>query len=134
MVKWLGYKSLLTTTGEFVPTKNREQWIKIDNQLHSVIKYTIHISNLFFIPMRCVYQFGVRPAPFIPVMQCLCGVYQDLLTVRHFKGPIFAYLGWLHATLHDFSVLLPPSANVKKDFDNHNMFFMTLGLYGFPHA
>jgi len=47
-----------------------------------------------------------------------------------FFGPMFAYLEWLHATLHDFNVLLPPSANVMKDFENHNMFFMTLGLYG----
>lgn len=65
MVKWvgLGYKSHLSTIAESV---SREQWIKIDAQICSVIKFNVHTSlKLIFCPHETVHQFGVRPVPFI---------------------------------------------------------------------
>ena len=45
-----------------------------------------------------------------------------------------AYLGRLHAALHDdFNELLQPSIDMK-EFDYCSMFFMTLGLYGLPQG
>jgi len=42
------------------------------------------------------------------------------------------YLRQIHAILHDFNDLFPPSAIAKKELENGSTFFMTLGLYGLP--
>jgi len=63
---------------------------------------------------------------FRPMTQCLCGVYQDLLTrlaTLHFEGLMIAYLGGLHTTLHDFNELLPP-IDVMKELENYISFFL----------
>ena len=131
----LGYKSHLTIMIESIPTKNWEQWIKIDTQLSSVIKFIIHTSNLVFLSMRCVHQFGVRPMPIIPITQHLYGVCQNPLTLlaqRNFEGLISTSFGRIHAALHDFSYLLPRYVDMKKELKNRSTFFMTFDLYGLP--
>jgi len=42
---------------------------------------------------------------------------------------MFAYLGQLLVALYDFNELLPSYKNLKKEHDNRNTFFVTLGLY-----
>jgi len=44
MVTWVVLQIHFTTTSEFIHTENQEQWIKIDAQLRSVIKSTMHTS------------------------------------------------------------------------------------------
>lgn len=44
---------------------------------------------------------------------------------------MFAYLG-SQISLNDSNKLLPQSAEVKNELENHNTLFMTLGMYGLP--
>jgi len=88
--------------------------------------FTPH-SNQFFVPMRCVHQFGVKL--FVSITHSVCTMcLLTFLTPQCFEGSNSSYLGWLHAVLHDFNEL-PPPTNVEKELENCNSFFMTLGLY-----
>jgi len=53
LLSGLEYKSLLITTVESLPIEEREQWIKIDVPLCSVIKSIIHT---LFKPFLCSYE------------------------------------------------------------------------------
>jgi len=73
--------------------------------------------------------------PIILITKHLYDLCQDLLTLlipQNFEGLLSTFLGWIHATLHDLNDLLPPYASVKKELENHSMFFMTLDMYGLP--
>lgn len=59
-ISGLGHKSHLTTSAEFIPEAERGQWVKIDCQLCSVIRSTLHPSNRFSSPTTFVNWFGVR--------------------------------------------------------------------------
>jgi len=68
--------------------------------------------------------------PFISMTHFLYSICQDLLLHENMKVLCLLILGGL--LLHDFNEHLPPYVEVKKELENHNMFFMTFGLYGLP--
>jgi len=70
-----------------------------------------------------------------------------LLAPQCLHGPRVAYIGRVHAALHEFYDLLPPATFIptesKKELENQSTFFMTLALYDgflleysvlFPHS
>ena len=60
---------------------------------------------------------------------------QNLLTVvapKHLDGTMAKYLGKLHALLHDFNELLPPTSTPSQELEQRSKFFMLLGLHGLP--
>jgi len=78
MVKWVVQQISSHYHAEFIPKAHREQWIKIDAQLCSIIKSIIYSSlKPVFCPHKTC-EFGVRFVPFIPMTYDMC---QDLMTL-----------------------------------------------------
>ena len=60
-----------------------------------------------------------------------------LLAPQCLHDPMVAYIGRVHAALHEFNDLLPPATfiptEVRKELENQSTFFMTLAFYdGLP--
>jgi len=67
--------------------------------------------------------------------QRLYGVCQNLLTIvatKRLDGTLAEYMGKLHAILHDFNELLPPTPTPAQELEQRSKFFMLLGLHGLP--
>ncbi|ESW16349.1 hypothetical protein PHAVU_007G149200 [Phaseolus vulgaris] len=70
-----------------------------DPVVRCVIKCTIHTS------LKLVHQFGgVTLMSFIPMTGNICMACAKTLASRRFEGSVYAYIGWLHVTLHDFKL------------------------------
>lgn len=137
----LGYKEHLTNTSDSVSATERPQWVKIDAQLCSVIKSTIHptLKPIFRPHDTCESVWTEARSLYTNSTQRLFEVCRDLMTLiapQRLDGPMSTYLGRIHAALHEYNELLPPAASIpaeaKKELENRSAFFMTLALYGLP--
>jgi len=116
------------------------RWLKIDAQACIVIKSTIHSSlKQFFCTYdtceTCSEVWEQAKLLYTNDTQRLYGVCQNLLTIvalKRFDGTMAEYLGKVHALLHDFNELLPPSPTPSQKLEQRSKFFMLLGLHGLP--
>lgn len=79
----LGYKSHLTSTIDSILVVDRAQWAKIDANLCSVIKSTLHpsLKSIFLPHIICKSVWTEARALYTNDTQQLYGVCQDLMTL-----------------------------------------------------
>lgn len=102
--------------------------MKIDAQLCSFIKSTIHTLLYIFLSHEIFALVWSETHAFYINIWCVPRSL-DISCSWRFDGLMFAYLGQLLVALYDFNELLPSYKNLKKEHDNRNTFFVTLGLY-----
>lgn len=110
------YEDHLTQSIDKVSDKDKSMWKKIDAQLCSVIKSTIHpdIKPIFRPHVTCESVWSQAKKLYTNDIQRLYGVCHRLMNIIHSKtieGSISTYIGNVHSALHEFNVLLPPTAS-----------------------
>jgi len=107
--------------------------LKIDAQLCVVIKSTIHSSlkQFFCTYETCSKVWEQAKLLYTNDTQRLYGMCQNLLTIvspKRLDGTMAEYLGKLHAFLHDFNELLPPTSTPYQELEQRSKFFMMVIL------
>ncbi|XP_061343384.1 uncharacterized protein LOC133289469 [Gastrolobium bilobum] len=131
------YADHLIIKAESISVDERPRWKKVDAQLCSIIKSTIHpsLKQIFRAHVTCESVWRQAKSLYTNDTQRLYGVCQNLVTViaaQHFDVSMSAYLEKVQGLLHDFNELLPPATDPAKELEQRSTFFMLMALYGFP--
>ena len=121
-LKGQGYVDHLTTKEESVPPADLSKWSKIDAQLCSIIKSTIHpsLKQIFCSHDTCESVWEQARALYTNDTQRLYGVCQNLMNIiapRKIDGTMSDYLGKMSGVFHDFNELLPPVDTPAKELE-----------------
>jgi len=105
--------------------------------LFSSLLYTVHLTlkKIFHAYETCSEVWEHAKLFYTTDTQCLYGVCQNLLNIvapKGLDGKMVEYLGYVHALLHDFSVLLAPASTPSQELEQRSKFFMLLVLHGLP--
>jgi len=124
-------------TGPIVAENEVSSWLKIDVQLCIIIKSTIYSSlkQIFHTYETCSKVWEQAKLLYTNDTQRLYGECQNLLTVvaaKRLDCTMVVYMGKLHALLHDFNELLPPTSTPSLELEQRSKFFMLLDLHGLP--
>jgi hypothetical protein len=131
------YEDHLTKSIDKVPENEKSMWKKIDAQLCSVIKSTLHpdIKPIFRPHVTCESVWSQAKKLYTNDIQRLYGVCHRMMNIIHSKtisGSINSYI----SALNEFNELLPPAASDPtkkvKERKQRNTFFILLALYGLP--